>query len=467
MRKNDSLLFAIVGCLIAAMFIIGGTTLYIGIGKPSPALLSAPSALESVVVEPDLAYEAEPVSAEPVRLDRPLQQVDLRPLTRKVVSLIPPVEDFQPVVVENTGVFELPVEGTHGIAMIALKVRDDNGAAISTISAGTPFTILKENDSKVLARFEDGLTGWLDKDYIMVNLSDLIPSIVYKNSNAEASLFRSLGMEINGITGETLYESKVYNEKLGREEFIMPVQYHTAEKIMEAQQIAKEQDLTIVLYEGFRPYSAQAAVVSAMTALASKDPAVRAAISKNGFSKDFYICTGVSNHQQGAAVDVSLARISKWADTSINGNMASVPEVYDEFRYGEITADAPDGISFNGRRFRASLPDDTTDCMPTHMHELSYLAGTFTRPTKTYTHGAWKMALGNGSVKRATYWTAGAQKLQDIFVAAGMDPLASEWWHFNDIPSRNTAKSVGAAGKFEVGTTSFSMRPADAAALLS
>ena len=64
MRKNDSLLFAIAGSLIAAMLIIGGTTLYIGIGKPSPALLSAPSALESVVVEPDLAYEAEPVSVE-------------------------------------------------------------------------------------------------------------------------------------------------------------------------------------------------------------------------------------------------------------------------------------------------------------------------------------------------------------------------------------------------------------------
>lgn len=465
MRKNDSLLFAIAGCLIAAMLIIGGTTLYIGIGKPSPALLPAPSVLASVVVEPDLAYEADPVSVEPVRLDRSLQQVDLRPLMRKVVSLIPPAEDFPPVV-ENTGVFELPVEGTHGIAMIVLKVRDDSGAAVDTVSAGTPFTILKENDTKVLARFADGLTGWVDKNYIMVNLPDLIPSIIYKNSNAEASLFRSLGIEINGITGKTLYESKVYNEKLGREEFIMPVQYHTAKKIMEAQQIAKEQDLTIVLYEGFRPFSAQMEVVSAMTALANKDPAVRAAISKNGFSKDFYICTGVSNHQQGAAVDVSLAQVSKWADASFNGNTISVPEAYEEFWYGEVIADALDGIRFGSRSFGIVLPEETACWMPTPMHELSYLAGTFTRPTKTYTHSAWKTALENGSVKRAAYWTAGAQKLQDIFVAAGMDPLASEWWHFNDIPSRNTAKSAGAAGKFEVGTDSFSMSPADAVALV-
>lgn len=465
MRKNDSLLFAIAGCLIAAMLIIGGTTLYIGIGKPSPALLPAPSVLASVVVEPDLAYEADPVSVEPVRLDRSLQQVDLRPLMRKVVSLIPPAEDFLPVV-ENTGVFELPVEGTHGIAMIVLKVRDDSGAAVDTVSAGTPFTILKENDTKVLARFADGLTGWVDKNYIMVNLPDLIPSIIYKNSNAEASLFRSLGIEINGITGKTLYESKVYNEKLGREEFIMPVQYHTAKKIMEAQQIAKEQDLTIVLYEGFRPFSAQMEVVSAMTALANKDPAVRAAISKNGFSKDFYICTGVSNHQQGAAVDVSLAQVSKWADASFNGNTISVPEAYEEFWYGEVIADALDGIRFGSRSFGIVLPEETACWMPTPMHELSYLAGTFTRPTKTYTHGAWKTALENGSVKRAAYWTAGAQKLQDIFVTAGMDPLASEWWHFNDIPSRNTAKSAGAAGKFEVGTDSFSMSPADAVALV-
>lgn len=466
MRKTDPILFRAIGCLIIAMLLIGCVIIYVGMGSPSPTSGLAALDLEPDATETELPPETAATPLETVVWDQVLTLVDFHPLVEQIITLIPPVEEFFSTVVENTGSFELPVEGSHGIAMIALKVRGESGAVTGTVSAGTPFTILKESNSQILARFEDGLTGWLNKNYIMVNLPDLILSMIYRNSNAESSLFRSLGMDINGITGQILYESKVYNEKLGREEFIMPVQYHTAEKIMEAQRIAKDQDLSIVLYEGFRPYSTQTAVVSAMTTLSDKDSVVRSAISKNGFSKDFYICTGVSSHQEGAAVDVSLARVSKWVDVSINGNVISMPETYDEFQYGKVVADATDGISFGSQRFRVDLPADTTDWMPTPMHELSYLAGTFTRPTKTYTHGAWKTALENGNVERASYWTVGAQKLQDIFVAAGMDPLASEWWHFNDIPSRNTVKNSGAMGRFEVGTTSFSMKPADAVALL-
>jgi len=105
--------------------------------------------------------------------------------------------------------------------------------------------------------------------------------------------------------------------------------------------------------------------------------------------------------------------------------------------------------------------------MPTPMHELSYLSGTFTGPTQTYTAGAWKTALRNGTVQRAEFWTDGAQVLQDIFVEAGMEPLASEWWHFNDLAAWSIAKKSNASGKFELGTQSHSMAPADAAALIT
>lgn len=383
-------------------------------------------------------------------------------------STEPGTEPEPAVTVENTGGFELPVEGTHGIALVNLRVYSSAGSdarSTETVPAGTPFTILRESGSRVLARFQDGGQGWVSKDDSMVNLPDLIPSMIYRNSNAEGSLMKNLGMELDGITNHQLYQSKVYNGKLEREEFIMPVQYRMAEKIMEAQRLARERGLSIVLYEGFRPHDIQMAVADALQQLARSNPDTRLSIQKNGFNISYYINTGVSSHQMGSAVDVSLAQVDSWEERSFHGNAVAVPTSFTEYFYSEIATDNPDGIQFSSNlRYGSALPEDTSTWMPTPMHELSYLSGTFTGPTKTYTSGAWKTALANGTVKRAEFWTAGAQTLQDIFVAADMEPLASEWWHFNDLAAWSTAQKSKAVGAFEVGTQSFSMVPADAAA---
>lgn len=384
-----------------------------------------------------------------------------------------PVADPEPeavpvIIVENTGGFELPIEGTHGIALVNLKRYPDQTGTRSSgsLPAGTAFTILREEGERVLASLQDGSTAWADKKDIMVNLPDLIPSMIYKNSNAEGSLMKNLGSDLDGITGLQLYQSKVYNKKLERDEFIMPVQYNMAKKLMRAQQLAKERGLTIVLYEGFRPHDTQMAVANALQRLARTNPDTRLSIQKNGFSISYYINTGISSHQMGSAADVSLAQVSSWEDRAFHGYYASVPASFTEFAYCVIVTDSADGVRFSSAlRYGPALPEATANCMPTPMHELSYLSGTFTGPTNTYAAGAWRSALNSGLVKRAEFWTEGAQTLQDIFVEADMEPLSSEWWHFNDLDAWSTANRANATGEFEVGTQSFSMAPTDAAAL--
>lgn len=56
----------------------------------------------------------------------------------------------------------------------------------------------------------------------------------------------------------------------------------------------------------------------------------------------------------------------------------------------------------------------------------------------------------------AAFWTDDNQTLQDIFVAAGLEPLSSEWRHLNDLDARIAAEAASAAGRFEMGTKSFS-----------
>lgn len=416
------------------------------------------------ILQPSATPDPEPTAADPLI---PVQNAPEIP--EPAFSATVPEPSPTPVtVVENTGGFELPIEGTHGIALVNLKLYPDQAGAASSgnLPAGTAFTILQEGEGRVLVFLRDGSKSWVNKSDIMVNLPDLIPSMIYKNSNAEASLMKNLGMDLDGITGRQLYQSKAYNERLERDEFIMPVQYHMAKKIMQAQQLAKARGLTVILYEGFRPHDTQMAVADALQQMAKTNPDTKLSIQKNGFSVSYYISTTTSGHQMGSAVDVSLAQVNSWEDRSFHGYSVSVPASFTEFAYHEIVTDHADGIRFSSEmRYGPALPENTANCMPTPIHELSYLSGTFTGPTNSYAAGDWKNALNRGAVKRAEFWTDGAQTLQDIFLEAGMEPLASEWWHFNDLAAWRAAYEAKAVGEFEVGTQSFSMTPADAAAL--
>ena len=44
--------------------------------------------------------------------------------------------------------------------------------------------------------------------------------------------------------------------------------------------------------------------------------------------------------------------------------------------------------------------------------------------------------------------TTPAKQLQNYCTSAGMSPLASEWWHFNDLDAKEAIKNKGINGKF-------------------
>ena len=82
----------------------------------------------------------------------------------------------------------------------------------------------------------------------MVNLPDLIPSIIYDDTNAYSSLFKSSEIDIPNITGKQLYNNKTYNERLSKEEFMMPVIYAMAKKNHESSRISFRRRLFIKKY---------------------------------------------------------------------------------------------------------------------------------------------------------------------------------------------------------------------------
>ena len=299
------------------------------------------------------------------------------------------------------GPLELPVQGATGYAAtgIPLYAAPDPGPddePLADWQPGQSFTILAEQGDWWQVQAGEQ-TGWVRHDFCLINLPDVIPSLVYRDTNSEASLFRASGYEIPGVTGQALYDARSYNARFGQEIANMAVLYATAKKLADVQARALAEGYTLVLYEGFRPYDTQVTVANALEALAAENETVRAGIDTEPWSIGWFIAGGVSNHQQGYAVDVSLARVTGTAD-----------ETCGPYAYTRVT----------GYEELA---------MPTAMHELSAAAASLAEPVASRDRDAWRQA------DPAPAMTEGALLLQSYCTAAGLTPLASEWWHFNDL----------------------------------
>jgi len=339
-----------------------------------------------------------PLGRPPIADDKPPHDV--------IVS--PPAENskLKDAVIYN-GDLELPVNGATGFASVDIDMTaNDNPSNITKLKAGTAFTVLKEQDDWWLI-CPDGITvGWVRHMFCMINLPDVIPSIVYNNTNAYSSVFRCYYQEeidIPDVTGEQLYQysdrkdGKAYNKRFDKNEYIVPVLYSMSKRIFKAQQYALENGDTLVIYEGFRPRDTQARVYNAVSNLMGKNANVRKGFGS--WNVSMFIASGISNHQLGYAIDVSLASIMEKEDA-----------VTGRYKYTNIS-----------RALEYS--------MPSPIHELSIKAAVFTHNVAIESFDAWK----KGTFSEGMINHPKAQNLQKYCTDAGLTPLASEWWHFNDL----------------------------------
>lgn len=337
-------------------------------------------------------------------------------VTSEEAAMVGP-EEPEPLLYE--GDLELPVNGATGYASVLMDLKataDAGSETISELEAGTAFEVLEENGDWWYVRTATG-SGWVQHLYCFINLPDVIPSIIYDNTNTYASKFVSSGKTIPGITGAALYDGKAYNMRLGKVSDIVPVLYSMSKKIHLAQQAALAEGNTLVIYEGYRPFIAQKLTVDALTTLAVADPEVMAGINTPPWDTNWFIATSVSNHQMGYAIDVTLAKVTEQQEIVI----------------GEYAAIAVTGY--------------TEYTMPTTIHELSMASATFTGPVKSSSPTAWLQATLADTMNEA------AILLQRYCTDAGLTPLASEWWHFNDLDARFATEDNSSKGEYLLDAT--------------
>ncbi len=297
------------------------------------------------------------------------------------------------------GSLELPVIGSSAYAAVSINLREDfnvESQSLMTLKPGQGFTIIGESDEWWQIDIS-GTKGWVASQYCLINLPDVIPSIIYDITNSYSSKMKSSGRAIPNITGQALYETYIYNKRLDQEEYIVPVLYSMAKKINLAQQLALADKNTLIIYDAFRPYDAQMKIVENLGNLIKTDSEVKAGVTQEPWSLGWFIAQGVSNHQQGYAIDMSLGKVLETSESSSGGYSYMYVKEYEEY------------------------------IMPTEIHELSVAAVRMKTPVSSRNAEAWK------NTKPATTMNDKALLLQKYCTESGLTPLASEWWHFNDV----------------------------------
>ena len=138
-----------------------------------------------------------------------------------------------------TGSFELNVAGTtawNGGDQPLTVCRTESGSTqATTIPTSTAFALLEDNGGdRLKIGYQDGGwtgsdldgTSWVNKDNVLVNLPDVIPSIAYESDG-----------------------SKLFNSRLTRFEYVIPGTYALAEQLAQLQREAMSSGETLVVHK--------------------------------------------------------------------------------------------------------------------------------------------------------------------------------------------------------------------------
>lgn len=265
------------------------------------------------------------------------------------------------------------------------------------VETGTAYCVLEEKNGMFGVRL-DGETVYIDSNYCMINLPEYLGDLcTYKITNSTSSLYMVHEFEIPKVTGvvTTGYE----NVQLSDGDYLVPLLYPTAKKLVAAAENAIAQGYRLKIYDSFRPYKATREIydltnsilddeipgntytgvsTSKLNLPAAQEVTVegtdevkkiltyRMVMCGSNYSLSYFLAKGGSLHNLGIALDLTLEDLS-------TGNEIS---------------------------------------MQTSMHDLSQ----------------YSVLSRNNTA---------ADILADIMKDAGFGDLISEWWHFQDNEARS------------------------------
>lgn len=269
---------------------------------------------------------------------------------------------------------------------------------IGMVSAGDAFCVLEEANGRFAIRFEDGI-GYINSDYCMINLPEYVGDLCsYDIVNSYAALYMVHEFGIDKVSGTII---KGYEDvDLGNDEYLVPLLYPAAQKLITAAQTAREQGYRLKIYDSFRPHEASKSIYS-LTGKIIDDLVPRQTFSGMEVTDIHELdweYEGDSAGTSGGSEDYLMEGLTYKILMTNDG----------KYRLSNFLAPS---VSKHNLGIAMDLTLETLYSeelqMQTSIHDLSWYS---------------EVNRNNGA----------AELLQNIMVRAGFGTLSSEWWHFQD-----------------------------------
>jgi D-alanyl-D-alanine dipeptidase len=272
--------------------------------------------------------------------------------------------------------------------------------AVGTIKAGSAWCVVEEQGDMFGIR-QSGEIRYVESNYCLINLPEYMDDLcLYDITNSYKSLYMVHEFEIPKVTAVV---TKGYEKvKLQSGEYLVPLLYPTAKRLVTAARTALEEGYRLKIYDAFRPQAATVQIYDLTEKMLDKE------LPEKPYTKKFTVA------------ELKLPKPRKETDPETNEEK-EVPLTYEDVMLGEeYTLNyflAKGGSMHNlGLALDLTMVDLSTGKemkMQTSMHDLSCYS---------------VLAKNNKAAK----------KLTEIMTSAGFGGLVSEWWHFQDNEARKT-----------------------------
>ena len=203
--------------------------------------------------------------------------------------------------------------------IVVRKSASAKGARLKTVNAGTKMIAQGKEKNGFCKVKVGGKTGWVDIDDIMINLPDVYPSIQFKITNASKSIYKCSGYSISKTTGKKLYSGAANDTKYA------PLMYRTAKRLDKARKSADSAGYTLRVYDSYRPYSVTKNIYTNflhdLSGNSKKAKAMRKAVNGSGMTQNNFLAPGVSSHNRGVALDVTMVNKKTGKEAKMQSNM--------------------------------------------------------------------------------------------------------------------------------------------------
>lgn len=198
---------------------------------------------------------------------------------------------------------------------------DMQGKVIKTIPAGTPLRVLSSSKDYFKVFYEKK-SGYILNDRCLINLPDCMQEeMLYDITNSYFSIYKIHGYRIEDVTGEVLYPYA----KIGEDEYLVPLLYPVALKLYEAEEEALSLGYTLKIYDAYRPNVVTKEIYDRTTVFVAENPVFLGMMTEpvNGVSygQNNFLAKGVSNHNYGVAVDLTIADLETGEELKMQSDM--------------------------------------------------------------------------------------------------------------------------------------------------